>query len=154
MALWDGRFDGGPAEEMKIFGSSLDVDLLMWEEDIQGSKAHAQMLFDVGLLSQEELGSILRGLDLVAEELRAGWKPSIDDEDIHMAVEGRLHQLIGEPAGKLHTARSRNDQVATDLRLWLRSRMLRLEQEIKLLVEVLLNKIEKEGKVLVPGCNL
>ena len=128
MALWDGRFTGGPAEEMQQFGESLSVDLLMWEEDILGSKAHSTMLYEVGLLTQEEMTKIHQGLDQVAEELRNGWQPSVSDEDIHMAVEGRLHEIIGAPAGKLHTARSRNDQVATDVRLWLRTRIKMLRE--------------------------
>ena len=96
MALWDGRFDGSPAAEMQAFGESLVVDLQMWEEDIMGSKAHAEMLRDVGLLSDRELSAIVSGLDLVAEDLRSGWVPGIEEEDIHMAVEGRLHQKIGD----------------------------------------------------------
>ena len=99
MALWDGRFTGGPAEEMKTFGESLSVDLLMWEEDIWGSKAHSAMLHDVGLLTKEEMMQIHSGLDQVAEDLKNGWKPSIDQEDIHMAVEGRLHEIVGSVAG-------------------------------------------------------
>ena len=114
MALWDSRFDGSPAEEMQRFGESLSVDLLMWREDIMGSKAHATMLQRVGLLTEDELNEILRGLDQVATELENGWTPDIINEDIHMAVEGRLHEIIGPVAGKLHTARSRNDQVATN----------------------------------------
>ena len=109
MALWDGRFTGGPAEEMQRFGESLSVDLLMWEEDIWGSKAHSHMLCEVGLLTKEEMTKIHEGLDQVSEELRKGWQPSIDNEDIHMAVEGRLHEIIGPVLE--HTARSRNDQV-------------------------------------------
>ena len=127
MALWDGRFDGSPAEEMQRFGESLFVDLLMWREDIMGSKAHATMLHQVGLLNDDELNEIHRGLDQVTEELDSGWMPDISNEDIHMAVEGRLHEIIGPVAGKLHTARSRNDQVATDVRLWMRHRMVQLD---------------------------
>ena len=151
MALWDGRFTGGPAEEMQRFGESLSVDLLMWEEDIWGSKAHSYMLCEVGLLSPEELTKIHQGLDQVSEELRNGWQPSIDNEDIHMAVEGRLHEIIGQVAGKLHTARSRNDQVATDVRLWLRTRISLLRSELQQLIEALVVLSETQGKVLVPG---
>ena len=151
MALWDGRFEGSPAQEMQEFGASLDVDLQMWREDIQGSRAHAQMLSSVGLLSKEECAEILQGLRLVEEDLAAGWIPGIEDEDIHMAVEGRLHHHIGAVAGKLHTARSRNDQVATDVRLWLRSRLDVLMQELRSLVHTIAQRAHQDGKVLVPG---
>ena len=130
MALWSGRFAGGPAAEMQAFSESLSTDLLMWREDIQGSRAHATMLCAVGLLEDEELKLILDGLDQVGEELAAGWVPGIDQEDVHMAVEGRLLALIGPVAGKLHTPRSRNDQVATDVRLWLRGRLDTLDAEL------------------------
>lgn len=151
MALWDGRFDGGPNDLMQLFGESLGVDLKMWAEDIQGSKAHAQMLRQVGLLQEDELQSLLKGLDQVACELADGWKPGIEQEDIHMAVEGRLHEIIGSVAGKLHTARSRNDQVATDVRLWTRTRMQTLMTALQELVLALVEQAEKNGKVLVPG---
>jgi argininosuccinate lyase len=151
MALWDGRFDGGPAAEMQAFGESISVDLQMWEEDIQGSKAHATMLGEVGLLSKEEVAKLLGGLDEVASELSKGWTPGNQDEDIHMAVEARLHELIGPVAGKLHTARSRNDQVATDVRLWLRKRLERLDEALKGLVLAIAELVEHKGKVLVPG---
>ena len=151
MALWDGRFSQGPAQEMQVFSESLSTDMQMWEEDIRGSIAHATMLEEVGLLEPEECKAIIDGLNKVATELADGWQPSIEDEDIHMAVEGRLHELIGEQAGKLHTARSRNDQVATDVRLWLRTRMSELDAAIKQLISALVDKTENEGKVLVPG---
>ena len=90
MALWDGRFEGSPAQEMQEFGASMDMDLQMWREDIMGSRAHAQMLYRVGLLTEAECEEILKGLDLVEKDLAEGWIPSIEDEDIHMAVEGRF----------------------------------------------------------------
>jgi argininosuccinate lyase len=151
MALWGGRFDGSPADEMQIFGESLSIDLQMWREDIAGSLAHSTMLSAVGLISEEECKEIHRGLSLVKKELEAGWVPAIENEDIHMAVEGRLHELIGAVAGKLHTARSRNDQVATDVRLWMRSRIHRLDQLLVSLLHTLCRRIAKDGKVLVPG---
>ncbi|MFT4974363.1 MAG: argininosuccinate lyase [Myxococcota bacterium] len=151
MALWDGRFSGGPAAEMQAYSESLSTDLLMWEEDIAGSVAHATMLGEVGLLSPDEVRQIHTGLAQVGEELRAGWKPGIDQEDVHMAVEGRLHALIGAPAGKLHTARSRNDQVATDVRLWLRSRLDRLDEVLKSLIGALCDRAESDGHTLVAG---
>jgi argininosuccinate lyase len=151
MALWSGRFEGGPAEEMQVFSESLSTDLLMWEEDIAGSMAHATMLGEVGLLSAEEVSTIHAGLQQVADELRGGWVPGVDQEDIHMAVEGRLHAIIGTVAGKLHTARSRNDQVALDVRLWLRTRLDQLGAEIGALIGALLDRAESDGRTLIPG---
>jgi len=151
MALWDGRFSGGPAAEMQAFSESLSTDLLMWEEDIAGSIAHSTMLGEVGLLTAEEVQQIHDGLRRVAEELKAGWKPGIDQEDVHMAVEGRLHELIGPVAGKLHTARSRNDQVATDVRLWLRARLTLLDDALAALVGALCDRAESDGRTLVAG---
>ena len=151
MALWDGRFDGSPSELMLQFGESLQVDLQMWTEDIEGSKAHAQMLYEVGLLEESEKDNIHQGLDVIASELSAGWTPAIDKEDIHMAIEARLHDIIGPVAGKLHTARSRNDQVATDVRLWLRKQLTFLRYSLRNLIAALVLRTEKDGKVLVPG---
>ncbi len=151
MALWSGRFEGGPAEEMQVFSESLSTDLLMWEEDIAGSVAHATMLGEVGLLSDEEVTTITEGLEKVAGELRGGWVPGVDQEDIHMAVEGRLHALIGPVAGKLHTARSRNDQVALDVRLWLRTRLDQLDVELSALIGALTDRAEADGHTLIPG---
>lgn len=151
MSLWGGRFSGGPADEMQAFSESLSTDLSMWREDIQGSVAHATMLLAVGLLSSDEHLQIVEGLEKVAEELEAGWVPGIDQEDIHMAVEGRLHDLIGPVAGKLHTARSRNDQVATDVRLWLRSALSDLDEAVGALIGALVDRAESDGRTLVPG---
>ena len=137
MALWDGRFSGGPAEAMQRFSESLSTDLSMWREDIQGSRAHATMLREVGILTPDELTTILDGLDTVAAELDGGWTPGIDQEDVHMAVEGRLHDLIGPVAGKLHTARSRNDQVATDLRLWMRNQIDAMDAQVGEVISLL-----------------
>ena len=151
MALWDGRFSAGPDAEMQAYSESLSTDLLMWEEDIAGSRAHATMLGEVGLLTAEEVATIHGGLDAVASELASGWQPGVEQEDIHMAVEGRLHELIGPVAGKLHTARSRNDQVATDVRLWLRARLERLDAAAGALVGALCDRAEADGRTLVPG---
>jgi argininosuccinate lyase len=116
---WGGRFTASPAEALDAINRSIGVDIRLWPQDIEGSRAHARGLQRIGILSQSELDEILRGLDHVAEELRAGtFAVEPVDEDIHMAVERRLTELVGEPGKKLHTGRSRNDQVATDLRLW------------------------------------
>ena len=151
MALWDGRFAGGPDAAMQAFSESISDDLRLWREDIQGSRAHATMLAEVGLLSEAERDALLGGLDAVAAELEAGWVPGIEDEDIHMAVERRLQQHAGVVAGKLHTARSRNDQVATDLRLWLRGAIDTLDAAIAGLIAALLDRVEADGRTLLPG---
>ena len=119
--MWGGRFDGGPAAVMREINASIAVDKRLWREDIAASKAHAAMLGRQGILSADEAAQILAGLDLVAAEYADG--KLVEDpalEDIHMHVEQRLTELIGPVAGKLHTARSRNDQVATDFKLFVR----------------------------------
>jgi argininosuccinate lyase len=152
MALWDGRFSGGPADRMVAFSQSLDVDLHMWREDLEGSRAHARMLAQVGLLSAEDLDLILGGLDRVGDELASGvYRPGPELEDVHMAVESRLIALIGPAGARLHTARSRNDQVATDVRLWLRGRLGELRQVLRELVAALVFRIDRDGDVLIPG---
>ncbi|MCB9673061.1 MAG: argininosuccinate lyase, partial [Alphaproteobacteria bacterium] len=152
MALWDGRFSSGPAEDMVRFSESLDVDLRMWREDIEGSRAHARGLAHVGLLTSDELQTLLDGLDRVAGELERGeYVPTPDLEDIHMAVESRLTALVGPVGAKLHTARSRNDQVATDVRLWMRTRMKGLHAALVDLVLALVERVEADGDVLMPG---
>ena len=119
--MWGGRFAATPSEIMEEINASLDIDRRMAEEDIAGSRAHADMLAEMGILSLDDNEAIQSGLDQVLGELRDGTFPFRRElEDIHMNVEARLKELIGEPAGRLHTARSRNDQVVTDFRLWTR----------------------------------
>jgi len=151
MALWGGRFEGGPSAEMQAFSESLDTDLLMWREDIAGSMAHVTMLGEVGLLTAEEASTIKAGLEKVEADLEGGWVPDASLEDIHMAVETRLGEHIGALAGKLHTARSRNDQVATDVRLWLRARLDGLDQSLERLIHAICDRVEADGRTLVPG---
>lgn len=152
MALWDGRFSSGPAEDMVRYSESLGVDLRMWREDIEGSRAHARGLAHVGLLSDEELSTLLGGLDQVASELESGaYVPTPEQEDIHMAVESRLTEIVGPVGAKLHTARSRNDQVATDVRLWMRSRMQAMHSALVDLVAALVERVEADGDTLMPG---
>ena len=117
-ALWGGRFEAQPAEFLQQYGASLPFDKRMWAEDIQGSKAHAKMLAKVGVISQEDSDAIRAGLDDVAADIAAGnFDFDINDEDIHMSVEKSLTQRIGAAGGRLHTGRSRNDQVTLDDRL-------------------------------------
>ncbi len=151
MALWDGRFEGGPSEEMQVFSESLGTDMMMWREDIAGSIAHVTMLGEVGLISVEEAEIIRSGLEKVEADLEAGWHPDIALEDIHMAVETRLGEHIGPLAGKLHTARSRNDQVATDVRLWLRARLDIFDRSLSRLITAICDRVDQDGRTLVPG---
>ncbi len=152
MALWDGRFEGGPTEEMQRFSESLTDDLALFEQDVAGSIAHATMLGEVGLLTADEAATLREGLLAVRDELRDGsWVPGIEHEDVHMAVEARLTERVGEVGGKLHTARSRNDQVATDVRLWLVERLPALDRALARLVAALLERVETDGRTLVPG---
>jgi len=151
MALWGGRFEGGPNAEMQAFSESLDTDMLMWREDIAGSVAHVTMLGEVGLITAEEAETIRLGLSKVEADLDAGWVPGPELEDIHMAVETKLGEHIGALAGKLHTARSRNDQVATDVRLWLRARLDVLDEALTRVIGAICDRVDTDGKTLVPG---
>ncbi len=152
MALWGGRFEGGPAEEMQAFSESLSVDLEMVDEDIEASLAHVTMLGEAGLVPAAEVEVLRQGLVKVREELATGaYHPGVEREDIHMAVEARLTELVGEAGGRLHTARSRNDQVATDVRLWLKRRLTALDGALDRLIKVLLQRVEGDGRALLPG---
>ena len=153
MPIWGGRFEGGPSEEMLQFSESLGDDLELYEEDIAGSMAHARMLSEIGLITPGQLTELRYGLIAIRDELKRGtWTPSLEHEDIHMAVEARLVEKAGEKvAGKLHTARSRNDQVATDVRLWLKKRLGILDDQQRRLVAALVDRVEADGKTLIPG---
>ena len=152
MALWDGRFGEKPDAEMIAFGESLSVDLAMLDEDVAGSKAHATMLGEVGLLTVADVATLHAGLDAVRGEIATrAWVPGPEHEDVHMAVEARLTEKVGAVGGRLHTARSRNDQVATDSRLWLKNRLPDLIASVRGLVGVLLDVVDRDGDVLIPG---
>src|SRR5437764_12519554 len=119
--MWGGRFAKQAAELMVRINASIGFDKRLWREDIAASKAHAAMLRDQGIIPADDAAAILDGLDRIAAEYeRDGVPERLELEDIHMTVEHRLTELIGLAAGRLHTARSRNDQVATDFRLWVR----------------------------------
>ena len=150
--LLRGRFDQPTSGDMQRFSSSLAVDLRMLDEDVDGSIAHAAMLGEVGILTPEEATRMSDGLERVREEIASGaWVPGDEHEDVHMAVEARLTELVGEVGKKLHTARSRNDQVATDVRLWLKRRLERLDGALFALIDVLLDRVEADGRALMPG---
>lgn len=150
--LWGGRFTGKTDELMEKFNASLKFDKRMAKHDIMGSKAYAKAIAQQGLLTNTELNNLLNGLDLVAEEWANGSFIAIaSDEDIHTANERRLGELIGSVAGKLHTGRSRNDQVATDMRLWLREECEVILEHIKSFIRVSVERSEQELSVFMPG---
>src|SRR6476661_4420360 len=150
--LWHGRFAEEPAEELLAFTVSLPFDRRLAPQDLAGSRAHAKMLGKVGLLEAGETASILDALDRVQEELEEGRFTFLaSDEDIHTAVERRVTELAGPAGGKLHTARSRNDQVATDLRLWCKRELLAVARLVVDLEDVLLSRAEGAGDAYLPG---
>ncbi len=137
---------------MEAINASIDIDKRLWREDIAGSKAHAAMLAEANIISRGDADAIITGLDQVAAEIEAGkFEFSKALEDIHMNVEARLKEIIGEPAGRLHTARSRNDQVATDFRLWCRSACDDAEGALIRLMGALAQKALANADVIMPG---
>jgi len=150
--IWGGRFDGGPAEIMLKINASIDFDRRLFAQDINASKAHAIMLASTGIISQNDSDDIVMGLDTIFKEIKKGeFNFSQKLEDIHMNVESRLGELIGSAAGRLHTARSRNDQVATDLRLWVREEIDKLDDSLKSLQSVLIDRAEDHASTVMPG---
>jgi argininosuccinate lyase len=151
-SLWGGRFAAGPAEIMRRINASIDVDRRLYAEDIAGSQAHSAMLVARGILSQEDGAAIAAGLKEIKAEIESGkFVFSAEREDIHLNIEARLAELIGPAAGRLHTARSRNDQVATDLRLWLRAAIDRLDRAMRELQRALLDRAEETADTVMPG---
>ena len=152
MGLLRDRFGGEAAAAMRSFSSSLEVDLGMLAEDIAGSTAHVRMLGEVGIIDSVEAETIVAGLASILAEFDSGaWVPTDAHEDIHMAIEARLIEKVGPVGGKLHTARSRNDQVATDVRLWLQRRLPEAKAAITTLIAVLLDRVEADGQLVMPG---
>ena len=150
--MWGGRFAGGPAAVMREINASIGVDKRLWREDIAASRAHAAMLARQGILSSDDAEAIDSGLQQVAAEIEAG--KLVEDpalEDIHMHVEHRLSQLIGDAAGRLHTARSRNDQVATDFKLFVRRCIDEAIAGIDALEAALLTRAEEHAASVMPG---
>ena len=149
--LWHGRFADGPSEALQALNDSLPFDQRMFREDIDGSRAHVRMLCDVGLFTEAERDGVLAALDTVEHEIESGsFDFQVNDEDIHTAVERRVTEL--DPAGaKMHTGRSRNDQVATDLRLWTRSAIDEVLELIERLQRTLLTHAEQAGDAYLPG---
>ncbi len=149
--MWGGRFAEGPAAVMREINASLPFDKRLWQQDIAGSKAHVEMLGATGILSAEDAAAIAAGLDQVAAEFAVKLPDDLALEDIHMATEARLAELIGPVAGRLHTARSRNDQVATDFRLWVRDAVDATLVGLKSLQSVLLARADEHADAVMPG---
>jgi len=152
MKLWSGRFSKQSAKILDEFNASIPFDKELYIEDIEGSIAHSQMLANQGIITQKEAEEIQKGLEKIKSEIQNGefiW--DIADEDIHMAIEKRLIELIGDTGKKLHTARSRNDQVAVDFRRWVLKRNLEFADKIKELIEVFVNIAKEHTNTLLPG---
>jgi argininosuccinate lyase len=149
---WGGRFEAPTDKLVEAFNASVDFDKRLVLEDIAGSKAHVKMLGATGILEAEEVTLILEGLEKVLKEVESDvfpWRTEL--EDVHMNVETRLKELIGAVAGKLHTARSRNDQVALDFRLWVKKACLRMAHKLEVLREVMLSEAERNFGTIMPG---
>ena len=151
-AMWGGRFSASPNALMQAINVSIGFDKRLAAQDIAGSQAHAAMLAKTGVISSEDAAEIQRGLSMIAQEMAAGTFPFRDEfEDIHMNVEARLRELIGPVAGRLHTARSRNDQVALDFRLWVREACDRSAAQLAELQRTLIARAEAHADTLMPG---
>ncbi|MCP5464504.1 MAG: argininosuccinate lyase [Deltaproteobacteria bacterium] len=149
---WSGRFSKSEHPLMERFNASIPFDIRLYQEDIQGSLAHAQTLAESGILSKNELKKLQNGLEKVKKELESGdFSPNLAHEDIHMAVEARLTEIIGPLGGKLHSGRSRNDQVALDTRLFVRRQTLETCHRISALQQSLLNLADKNLNTILPG---
>ena len=150
--MWGGRYAAGPAEIMERINASIDFDRRLYAQDIAGSKAHCRMLVDRAIISADDGNAILTGLDAILKDIEAGnfeFKTAL--EDIHMNIEAALAERIGEPAGRLHTARSRNDQVATDFRLWVRDTIDMVDEQLRDLQRALIEKAEQHADTVMPG---
>jgi argininosuccinate lyase len=150
--MWGGRFASGPDAIMEEINTSIDFDKALYRQDIAASKAHADMLAKQGIITADDAKKIAHGLDTILSEIAAGkfsFKRAL--EDIHMNVEGRLSELIGEAAGRLHTARSRNDQVATDFRLWMRDTVDALDGALAAYQQALAEKALEHAGTVMPG---
>ena len=150
--MWGGRFDLSPAEIMEEINASIGFDKALAPQDIRGSKAHAAMLADTGIITKADAEAIIAGLDRIAAEIAAGsFEFSRALEDVHMNVESRLTDIAGPAAGRLHTARSRNDQVATDFRLWVRDAIDDIDRGLRALQIALAGKAEAHAATVMPG---
>jgi argininosuccinate lyase len=151
-AMWGGRFASGPAAIMEAINASIGFDKKLYAQDIRGSIAHSQMLAETGIIERADQEKIAHGLNTILAEIEAGgFEFSTRLEDIHMNVEARLAELIGPAAGRLHTARSRNDQVALDFRLWVKDELNRVAEALKGLIAAFLTRAEHHAATVMPG---
>ena len=150
--MWGGRFGEGPGVIMREINASIPFDKRLWQEDIAGSKAHADMLAANGIITASDNAAIQSGLDSIYAEYAANGVPEdLTLEDIHMVTETRLRALVGEPAARLHTARSRNDQVATDFRLWVRNATHEIDAGLRAFQSALVTRAEEHADSIMPG---
>ena len=149
--MWGGRFAGGPSAALDALNRSLGVDHRLWPQDVTASKAWVHALGRAGVLTSAEETQLLEGLDKVADRLADGAAVGASDEDVHTLVERLLYEEAGAVAGKLHTGRSRNDQVATDLRLWTLEALDQLDQDVALLGATLTTRAREGVEHLLPG---
>ncbi|MCW8970223.1 MAG: argininosuccinate lyase, partial [Rhodospirillales bacterium] len=150
--MWGGRFGSGPSAIMEEINASIGFDKRLYAQDIAGSKAHCTMLVARGIIDAADGKAIMDGLERIREEIDSGdftFKRSL--EDIHMNVESRLAELVGDAAGRLHTARSRNDQVATDFKLWVRDALDSLDAGLRGLQATLIERAEENAETIMPG---
>jgi argininosuccinate lyase len=151
-SMWGGRFSQGPDTVMEEINVSIDFDKKLFRQDIMGSKAHARMLARQGIIAADDAERIVAGLDTILREIEAGnFVFKRENEDIHLNIEARLSELIGPAAGRLHTARSRNDQVATDLKLWVREAIDAVDAGLRDLQQALVEKALLNAAVVMPG---
>ena len=150
--MWGGRFASGPAAIMEAINASIGFDKKLYAQDIAGSLAHSRMLAEQGIITKADQEKIAHGLNTILSEIEAGkFEFSTRLEDIHMNVEARLAELIGPAAGRLHTARSRNDQVAVDFRLWVKNELNRTAEALKGLIATFLTRAEEHAATVMPG---
>ena len=150
--MWGGRFSQGPSAIMQEINASIDFDKRMYAQDIMGSIAHAKMLAKQGIISDTDKDDILKGLNTIKAEIESGeFEFSAVLEDIHMNIESRLKDIIGSAGGRLHTARSRNDQVATDFKLWVRDSIDHTTESLRMLLSALIDKAEQYSDTVMPG---
>jgi argininosuccinate lyase len=149
---WSQRFESALHPAIARFNASINFDIELIEYDLTGSQAHAKMLGYTGIISKEEAEQLIAGLDQIRQEYRQGkFQPGVDAEDVHFAVERRLTEIVGDVGKKLHTARSRNDQVGTDTRLYLRDQIQQIKGQLREFQDVLLDIAEKHVETLIPG---
>ena len=150
--LWGGRFEEKPSDITERLSVSVHFDKRLYRQDIRGSAAHAQMLCECGIISPEDLSLIINGLNRIETEIESGtfvFKESL--EDVHMNIESCLTELIGDAGKRLHTARSRNDQIATDTRLYIKDEISKIKKILIKLIEVLVDTAEKNTDIVMPG---